>query len=85
MILGYVSSALLLSTSRGSQLPFVTLGLLLLIPMGIDGFRQVLTSYWSTTPVRVVTGWLAGMGQILLLAGMTRGVVPLLRSFGSFL
>lgn len=85
MIVGYVSSALMLTTSRGSPLPLVTVGLLLLIPMGVDGLRQVFTSYWSTTPVRLVTGWLAGMGQIFLLAGITRRVAPLLRSYWPFL
>ena len=41
-----------------AMLLLVTLGL---VPMGIDGFTQLLTDYESTNPVRVLTGLFSGL------------------------
>tara|TARA_B100001250_G_scaffold381041_1_gene373021 strand:- start:36 stop:431 length:396 start_codon:yes stop_codon:yes gene_type:complete len=41
-----------------AMLLLVTLGL---VPMGIDGFTQLLTDYESTNPVRVFTGLFSGL------------------------
>lgn len=32
-----------------------------LVPMGVDGFTQLLTNYESTNPVRVITGLFSGL------------------------
>jgi uncharacterized membrane protein len=50
-------------------------GALLLVPAAVDGGRQMLTPYRSTTTRRVVTGVLAGFGQFELLGGMTGGIL----------
>ncbi len=39
--------------------------LLLIIPMGLDGTIQLLSSYESTNPIRFITGGLAGMASVL--------------------
>ncbi len=41
-----------------------------LVPMGIDGTTQLLTSYESNNPIRVLTGVLAGAVIIMLLVYM---------------
>jgi uncharacterized membrane protein len=52
-----------------------TAGALLLVPAAVDGGRQMLTPYRSTTARRLVTGVLAGFGQFELLGGMTGGIL----------
>ena len=52
-------------------------GALLLLPAGVDGGLQALSAYRSTTARRLVTGALAGLGQMELLGGLT---VALLRA-----
>ena len=46
-------------------------GALLLAPAAVDGGRQMLTAYRSTTARRLATGVLAGMGQLELMGGVT--------------
>ena len=41
-----------------AMLLLIALGL---VPMGIDGFAQLLTDYESTNPVRIITGFFSGM------------------------
>lgn len=50
-------------------------GALLLLPMGLDGGRQILTTYRSTSARRLATGVLAGFGQFELLGGATGGLL----------
>jgi uncharacterized membrane protein len=47
------------------------LGALLLVPAAFDGGLQAATAYRSTTPRRLATGLLAGVGQLELLGGLT--------------
>ena len=47
------------------------LGALLLVPMALDGGAQALSAYRSTSVRRLVTGVLAGIGQLELLGGIT--------------
>jgi uncharacterized membrane protein len=47
------------------------LGALLLVPAAIDGGAQALSTYRSTSARRLVTGLLAGVGQLELLGGIT--------------
>jgi uncharacterized membrane protein len=47
------------------------IGALLLLPAGVDGGLQALTTYRSTSPRRLVSGVLAGVGQLELLGGIT--------------
>lgn len=53
------------------------IGALFLVPAAIDGGAQALSGYRSTSVRRLVTGLLAGVGQLELLGGIT---VPLLRA-----
>jgi uncharacterized membrane protein len=46
-------------------------GALLLVPAAVDGGAQALTGYRSTSARRLVTGVLAGLGQLELLGGVT--------------
>lgn len=41
----------------------LAVGLVLMLPMVLDGGLQLMTPYVSTTPVRVITGLLYGIGQ----------------------
>ena len=41
---------------------FLGIGLLCAVPMGIDGFTQLLTDYESTNPIRLITGLGFGIG-----------------------
>lgn len=50
-------------------------GALLLVPAALDGGRQMLTAYRSTTARRLATGVLAGVGQLELLGGLTTGLL----------
>ena len=50
-------------------------GTLLLVPAAVDGGRQMLTAYRSTSARRLVTGVLAGFGQFELLGGLTGGIL----------
>lgn len=45
-------------------------GLACMAPVAVDGSRQLLGPYRSTTPRRLATGLLGGFGQILLLGGV---------------
>ena len=47
---------------------FLGMGLLFVLPMGIDGFTQLLTDYESTNPIRVITGLIFGTGLGLFFA-----------------
>ncbi|MBK29226.1 MAG: hypothetical protein CMB49_00750 [Euryarchaeota archaeon] len=46
------------------------IGLLAMVPIGIDGFTQMLTEYESTNPVRLVTGLIFGAMLAVLLSAM---------------
>ncbi|HET9332951.1 MAG TPA: DUF2085 domain-containing protein [Gemmatimonadota bacterium] len=50
-------------------------GALLLVPAAVDGGRQMLTAYRSTSARRLSTGVLAGFGQFELLGGLTGGIL----------
>ena len=41
-----------------------------IIPIGIDGFAQMLTDYESTNLKRVITGFIAGLGLGWLICSM---------------
>lgn len=77
MIIGYFVAPLVILALWNSPFSLVVAGLLLPVPMTIDGLRQMFTEYWSTNPVRLLTGGLAGTGQIVLLTGLTRVAVAL--------
>ena len=53
-----VESLYLKDRRMAAMLILVALGLM---PMGIDGFTQLLTAYESTNPVRVITGAFSGL------------------------
>ena len=50
-------------------------GALFLVPAALDGGVQALSSYSSTSPRRLVTGVLAGIGQLELLGGITAALL----------
>ncbi|HJR52806.1 MAG TPA: DUF2085 domain-containing protein, partial [Gemmatimonadota bacterium] len=50
-------------------------GALLLVPAGLDGGIQALSGYRSTSARRLVTGVLAGVGQLELLGGVTAALL----------
>lgn len=50
-------------------------GALLLVPAAIDGGAQALSAYRSTSARRLVTGVLAGLGQLELLGGITAALL----------
>lgn len=51
------------------------IGALLLVPAALDGGVQALSSYRSTSPRRLATGVLAGVGQLELLGGVTAALL----------
>jgi uncharacterized membrane protein len=51
------------------------IGALLLVPMALDGGAQALSAYRSTSARRLVTGVLAGIGQLELLGGVTAALL----------
>ncbi|MEE3269946.1 MAG: DUF2085 domain-containing protein [Candidatus Thermoplasmatota archaeon] len=53
-----VKSLYLKDRRMAAMLLLITLGLM---PMGIDGFTQLLTDYESTNPVRIITGLFSGL------------------------
>jgi uncharacterized membrane protein len=55
-------------------------GALFLVPAAVDGGRQMLTAYRSTSARRLLTGVLAGFGQFELLGGLTGGILRSLHS-----
>lgn len=46
--------------------PSITVTLILMVPMLIDGFAQLLTSYESNNIKRVITGFLFGYALVML-------------------
>ncbi len=52
-----------------------TIGALLLVPAALDGGIQALSGYRSTSARRLVTGVLAGVGQLELLGGVTAALL----------
>ena len=50
--------------------PDIRISFALMIPMLIDGFTQKLTSYKSTNFRRFVTGFLFGIGLVVLLESL---------------
>ena len=50
-------------------------GALLLVPAAVDGGAQALSAYRSTSARRLVTGVLAGLGQLELLGGITAALL----------
>ncbi len=55
--------------------PPLLLGLALIVPMIFDGFLQLLTSYESTNPKRLLSGLLFGPGLAIILAWILRLVL----------
>jgi hypothetical protein len=50
---------------------------LFLLPIGVDGFYQLLTPYESTNPVRLVTGFFGGIALgVVLLAPIISALAP---------
>lgn len=69
IMLGFGISYFLL-TQTIKKIPWF-IGILLMIPMLIDGFTQTLTTYESTNIKRVLTGSMFGIGfAIVILAGI---------------
>lgn len=57
----------------------LVVGIALMLPMVLDGGLQLTTPYVSTTPVRVLTGFLYGIGQGGLVIGLVGSMAALLR------
>ncbi|MCQ5375427.1 MAG: DUF2085 domain-containing protein [Methanomassiliicoccales archaeon] len=62
--------ALLVPKIKINAITFV----LMFIPLVIDGTLQLLTSYESTNPLRLVTGILAGIAVAMLLSSLIREI-----------
>ncbi|MBS4193190.1 DUF2085 domain-containing protein [Bacillus sp. FJAT-49705] len=56
------------------QLP-IWLGLLLNIPMVLDGWTQKMNYRMSNNPLRFSTGIMCGFGQSVLIVGISEGIV----------
>jgi uncharacterized membrane protein len=55
----------------------LAVGLLLMLPMVLDGGLQLVTVYVSATPQRVLTGFLYGIGQAGILIGTATWLVAI--------
>ena len=53
----------------------LAVGLLLMLPMVLDGGLQLVTAYVSATPQRIVTGFLYGIGQAGIVIGTAAWLV----------
>lgn len=71
LLAGWPLAVLALFAFGAPGLERAAAGALLLLPAALDGGWQMLTEYRSTTPRRLATGVLAGVGQLELLGGLT--------------
>lgn len=76
ILAGYATLPLLLLFY--SSVPLY-LGLMMQIPMLIDGITQTLKWRESTNPLRVVTGLLSGVGQSIVVVSFVMQIVSVLR------
>lgn len=53
----------------------LTVGLVLMLPMAVDGWLQLVTVYVSATPQRIGTGFLYGLGQAGIIIGIVAWLV----------
>lgn len=77
LLAGYPLAVAALFAFGPPTLSRALIGALLLVPAAVDGGAQAFTTYRSTSARRLVTGVLAGLGQLELLGGVT---VELLRA-----
>lgn len=75
LLAGYPLAVVALFAFGVPGLERAAMGALLLVPAALDGGRQMLTAYRSTTVRRLATGVLAGLGQFELLGGLTGGLL----------
>jgi uncharacterized membrane protein len=71
LIAGYPAAVVALFAFGPPTAARALTGALLLLPAAIDGGLQALSSYRSTTARRLITGMLAGLGQLELIGGLT--------------
>jgi uncharacterized membrane protein len=71
LLAGYPLAVAALFAFGPPALERALIGALLLVPAGVDGGLQALSAYRSTSARRLVTGVLAGVGQLELLGGIT--------------
>ncbi len=68
LIIGIIILVLLLDKLKITwKFKYSIIGIVLGIPTVIDGVFQTFTSYVSTNPIRIVTGFFAGIGLSILI------------------
>src|SRR5688500_18397931 len=75
LLAGYPLAVAALFAFGPPSLERTLVGAVLLLPAALDGGAQALSAYRSTSPRRLVTGVLAGIGQLELLGGITAGLL----------
>ena len=75
LLAGYPLAVTALFAFGPPSLGRALIGALLLVPAAVDGGAQALTPYRSTSLRRLVTGVLAGVGQLELLGGITAALL----------
>ena len=75
LLAGYPLAVAALFALGPPDLERALIGALLLVPAALDGGAQALSSYSSTSARRLVTGVLAGVGQLELLGGVTAALL----------
>jgi uncharacterized membrane protein len=75
LLAGYPLAVAALFAFGPPSLERAGLGALLLVPAALDGGAQALSAYRSTTFRRLLTGVLAGIGQLELLGGITAALL----------
>ncbi len=75
LLAGYPVAVAALFAFGPPTLPRALIGALLLVPAAVDGGRQALSAYRSTSARRLATGLLAGVGQLELLGGITAALL----------
>jgi uncharacterized membrane protein len=75
LLAGYPLAVAALFAFGPPALERALIGALLLLPAALDGGAQALSSYSSTSARRLVTGVLAGVGQLELLGGITAALL----------
>lgn len=75
LLAGYPLALAALFAFGPPSLQRAAFGALLLLPMALDGSAQALSAYRSTSARRILTGVLAGIGQLELLGGVTAALL----------
>jgi uncharacterized membrane protein len=75
LLAGYPLAVAALFAFGPPSLARAGIGALLLVPMALDGGAQALSSYRSTSARRLVSGLMAGVGQLELLGGITAALL----------